>query len=109
MVSYLFKNYTLRQVINFSTVIVVEVLFLMVELMVRMQGMEHAFVDNAFISKWVPAAILVLVLCNMCWNAGLWVHELRQERLMDRTKIMLMILFPSLKFTLSTPTPSSNP
>lgn len=92
--SHIYQNYVLRQSVNFLTVILIEGLYLSVTMIVKSNGPFEAFVQNGLVTKGVPLAILSLLLLNMGFNIFCWVWELKSDRFLDKTKAILVQLFP---------------
>jgi hypothetical protein len=71
--SHLYQNYTLRQVINFSTIIVIQIILFSVSMVIKNQGTYEAFVNNSVITKGVPTIMISLLFANIGFNSFLWI------------------------------------
>lgn len=63
-------------------------------MIVKSNGPYEAFVQNGLVTKGVPLAILSLLFFNMGFNIFCWVWELKSDRFLDKTKAILVQLFP---------------
>jgi hypothetical protein len=66
--SYLNKNYTLRQSINFITVIIVESLLLAFQILGLTEGDETLLKTSIITTKVIPFVILALLMANILAN-----------------------------------------
>lgn len=66
--SYLNKNYTLRQSINFITVIIVESLFLVFQILGLTEDEDTILKTNIITTKVIPFSILALLMTNILAN-----------------------------------------
>ena len=66
--SYLNKNYTLRQSINFITVIIVESLFLVFQILGLTENEDTILKTNIITTKVIPFSILALLMANILAN-----------------------------------------
>ena len=69
--SYLYKNYLLRQSINFAVIVIIQLLYLLVVILASSEGIEKTFTSNMFVVKIIPTLILVLVLLSLCFKESL--------------------------------------
>jgi hypothetical protein len=66
--SYLTKNYTLRQSINFLTIILVQSLFLVFQILGLTEDEENLLKTNIITTKIIPFMMLALLLANIFVN-----------------------------------------
>jgi hypothetical protein len=66
--SYLNKNYTLRQSINFITVIIVESFFLVFQILGLTEDEDTILKTNIITTKVIPFSILALLMANILAN-----------------------------------------
>lgn len=74
---YIYKNYVLRQSINFLTIILIEGLYLLTKVMANSEGSYQTYVYNKLVTEGVPLALICLLLVNMSFNVFCWVWELK--------------------------------
>jgi hypothetical protein len=71
--SHLYQNYTLRQCVNFITIIVIQLVFLIQQAQYSSLTSEEAMTTNEFTTKMAPILFLSLLLVNLIFNVFLWV------------------------------------
>lgn len=71
--SHLYQNYTLRQSVNFITIIVIQLVFLIQQAQYSSLTLEEAMTANEFTKKMAPILVLSLLLINLIFNVFLWV------------------------------------
>ena len=87
--SYLNKNYVLRQSVNFTTTILIEILYMVVTVIAQNEGPYSAFVSNDFVIKGVPMGILSLLICNLGFNMFLFVKEVQSDNLLVKGRSLM--------------------
>lgn len=71
--SYLHKNYTLRQTVNFSIIIIIQLLYVVLQAIIQQSDPYQTFAVNQFTTKWLPMIVLVLLLVSVLFNTFLFV------------------------------------
>lgn len=71
--SYLYKNYTFRQTVNFSIIIIVQLLYIVLQVIIQQSDPYQTFAVNQFTTKWLPMIVLALLLISVLFNTFLFV------------------------------------
>ena len=71
--SYLYKNYTLRQTVNFTIIIMIQLLYIVLQAIIQQSDPYQTFAVNEFTTKWLPLIVLVLLLVGVLFNTFLFI------------------------------------
>jgi hypothetical protein len=71
--SYMYQNYTLRQLINLSIIIVIQTLYLTANALVSMNGIEQTIGSDMFVIKAVPLLVIILVTISLSINIAFYI------------------------------------
>lgn len=89
MLESLSKNYLLRQGFNYGTIIVIQSIYLLSNIIMTTNDPFNTFVQNAFIVKVVPMMVLALLSLNLLFNTGLMVLEVNFGQFLLKGKLIL--------------------
>lgn len=81
------------------TIILIQLLYSSVKAIIDYKGPYEAFVHDTFVTKGVPYAVISLLLANVGFNVFCWIWEIRQDKLIQKTKIIWNIMFPKTQKT----------
>ena len=71
--SYLYKNYTLRQTVNFTIIIMIQLLYIVLQAIIQQSDPYQTFAVNEFTTKWLPLIVLILLLVGVLFNTFLFI------------------------------------
>ena len=72
----------LRQGINMSTIIIIQVLYLYTNIMMSSGDPTVTFTTNTIIIKVIPITVLGILMASLMFNLFLWVWELKQSKVL---------------------------
>ena len=90
LLSYLSRNYVLRQTINFLTIILIQLILIAAQVIIEnVQTKGQALDTNVFVTKAVPILVLSFILLNLLGNIFFYIWEFKCSQILSKMKIII--------------------
>lgn len=89
LLSYLSRNYVLRQTINFLTIILIQLILIAAQVVIEnVQTKGQALDTSIFATKAVPMLVLSLLLLNLLGNIFFYIWEFKCSQILSKMEII---------------------
>ena len=86
---FCYQSYLLRQGFNFSTIIIIQIVFMITNIKMSNSDPYEIFLNDSLITKGVPIVVLSLLALNLVINMIWWFIEIKYDLLFTKFKIFL--------------------